>query len=268
MQQYDVALKLLLQASTDLVRQLTSVSVARWLNVEMPQVLSSRVDLLGATAGEALVHIELQSTNDPDMALRMAEYSLRIYRQFKKFPQQIVLYVGEPKLRMDSSLIGPESQFHYTIIDARELDGAVLLASDRVEDNFMAILTRLDDPPGAIRQILARIASMEKHARPDAFEKFLILSGIRRLAHTVTEEAYKMPILNDIMNHEVIGPLIRQGRQEGRQDVLHRQLEKRFGHLPAWVETRLKSLSGADLDDLAVRILDAHRLEELFPQHP
>jgi hypothetical protein len=77
-----------------------------------------------------------------------------------------------------------------------------------------------------------------------------------------------MPILNDIMDHEVIGPLIRQGRQEGRQDVLHRQLEKRFGHLPAWVETHLKSLPGADLDDLAVRILDAHRLEELFPQRP
>jgi hypothetical protein len=88
MQQYDVALKLLLQASTDLMRQLTGVSVARWLNVEMPQVLSSRVDLLGATASEALVHIELQSTNDPDMALRMAEYSLRIYRHSKSSPSK------------------------------------------------------------------------------------------------------------------------------------------------------------------------------------
>ncbi len=57
MQQYDVALKLLLQSSTNLMRQLTGVSVARWLNVETQQVLSSRVDLLGETAGEALVHI-------------------------------------------------------------------------------------------------------------------------------------------------------------------------------------------------------------------
>jgi uncharacterized protein DUF4351 len=261
MQQYDVALKLLLQASTNLMRQLTGVSVARWLNVETPQVLSSRVDLLGETAGEALVHIELQSTNDPDMALRMAEYSLRIYRQFKKFPQQIVLYVGEPKLRMNTNLVGPNSQFHYTLVDVRELDGAVLLASERVEDNFIAILTRLDDPPGAIRQILARIASMEKHARPDALEKFLILSEIRRLAQAVTEEAHKMPILDDIMDHQVFGPLLRQGRQ----DVLRVILQKRFGQLPASVETRLKSLSAPDLDDLAVRILDAHRLEELFP---
>ncbi len=101
MHEYDVALKVLLQAATDsLLRQATGLSVARWLNVEMPQVLSSRVDLLGETADGALVHIELQSTNDPDMALRMAEYSLRIYRQFRRFPKQIVLYVGERKLRM------------------------------------------------------------------------------------------------------------------------------------------------------------------------
>jgi hypothetical protein len=39
MHEYDIALKLLLQASTDsILRQLTGVTVARWLNAEMPQV--------------------------------------------------------------------------------------------------------------------------------------------------------------------------------------------------------------------------------------
>lgn len=151
MQQYDAALKLLLKASTDsLMRQLTGVRVARWLNVETPQVLSSRVDLLGETAEQTLVHIELQSTNDPDMALRMAEYSLRIYRQFKRFPEQIVLYVGERKLRMNARLSGPDWAFGCTLVDARELDGAALLASERVADNFLAILTRLEDRTRAI----------------------------------------------------------------------------------------------------------------------
>jgi hypothetical protein len=51
MHEYDVALKVLLQASTDsLLRQLTGVSVARWLNVEIPEVSNSRADLLGAAA--------------------------------------------------------------------------------------------------------------------------------------------------------------------------------------------------------------------------
>jgi hypothetical protein len=79
MREYDAALKLLLQALTDsTLQQLTGVNVARWLNVEMPQVQTSRVDLLGAAQDDSSVHVELQSTNDPQMALRMAEYMLRI----------------------------------------------------------------------------------------------------------------------------------------------------------------------------------------------
>jgi hypothetical protein len=262
MQKYDAALKLLLQASTDsLMRQLTGVSVVRWLSVEMPQVLSSRVDLLGETPDQALVHIELQSTNDPDMGLRMAEYSLRIYRRFKKFPKQVVLYVGERKLRMNARLSGPDCAFGYTLVDVRELDGAPLLASERVEDNFLAILMRLDDRTQAIRQILGRIAGLEEHARRDALSQFLILSQIRALEETVTKEAHDMPILMDIMDHKVFGPLLR----EGQQKVLRRQLEKRFGPIPARAEERLVKMSGPELDELALNLLDASQLEELFP---
>ncbi|HMF76711.1 MAG TPA: DUF4351 domain-containing protein [Bryobacteraceae bacterium] len=274
MHEYDVALKVLLQASTDLLlRQVTGLSVVRWLNVEMPQVVSSRVDLLGATADGILGHIELQSTNDPDMALRMAEYSLRIYRQFRKFPKQIVLYLGEANLRMQSRLTGPDVAFQYTLLDARDVDGSLLLASDHVEDNLLAILTRLEDRARAIRQILTRIASLEEPARRAAFAQFLIISGMRRLAHAIQEEAQKMPILNDILEHEVIGPAILQGRkegmqegrQEGRKELLRRILEKRFGQIPGWVETRLATLSAAELDELAERVLDASRWGELFP---
>jgi predicted transposase YdaD len=208
----------------------------------------------------------------------MAEYSLRIYRQFKKFPKQIVLYVGEPKLHMNSRLTGPDSAFQYTLIDARELDGAPLLASERIEDNLIAILTKLEDRTGAIRNILERIASLEKPARRDALTQFLIISGMRTLEETIKEEALKMPILNDIMDHKVLGPAILQGRregrqeglqegrQEGKQEVLRRILEKRFGQIPEWVEKRLTGLPAADLDEVGVRILDASTFEDLFPQ--
>jgi hypothetical protein len=146
--------------------------------------------LLGATEDDNLVCIELQSTNDRDMALRMAEYSLRIYLQFGKFPKQIVLYVGQPQLRMSAMLSGPDAAspdfvFRYTLLDIRELDGALLLASTRVEDNLLAILTKLQDQAGAIRQILRRITSLEEPARRAAFAKFLIISRLRQLGQTI-----------------------------------------------------------------------------------
>ncbi len=83
-----------------------------------------------------------------------------------------------------------------------------------------------------------------------------------------------MPILNDIMDHEVIGPAIRkglqQGRQEGRkeasQSILRRLLERRFGALPEWASNRVAETSAAELEEISVRIFDVDGLEQLFPR--
>ena len=81
MQEYDVVLKLLLRGSAKVVLdELAGTTIARWLNVELPEVVNRRVDLLGETADGALIQIELQSSADNTIALRMAEYSLAIYR--------------------------------------------------------------------------------------------------------------------------------------------------------------------------------------------
>ena len=88
MQAYDVALKLLLQGSAALtLRALTGTAVAKWLDVELPKVQNLRLDLLGETVDGGLVHVELQSSNDPAMPLRMAEYCLGVFRLFGRFPR-------------------------------------------------------------------------------------------------------------------------------------------------------------------------------------
>jgi len=140
MQEYDVALKLLLRGSAQLtVRELTGASVETWIDVELPKIQNLRVDLLGETAEGGLVHLELQSSNDSAMALRMAEYSLGIFRLFGRFPHQVLFYVGEPTLRMESELRGPDVFFRYEAVDVRALDGERLLESSAVGDNVIAI---------------------------------------------------------------------------------------------------------------------------------
>lgn len=78
MREYDAALKLLLQAAAgSVLRQLTSHGdIAHWLNAEFKQVQTRRANLLGATGSGHLIHIELQSTNDDHMPIRMAEYAI------------------------------------------------------------------------------------------------------------------------------------------------------------------------------------------------
>src|SRR5215831_665969 len=109
MHDYDATLKVLLKGSAHAtLHQLTGTTIERWLDVELPKVQSPRLDLLGQAHDGSLVHVELQTSNDPDMPLRMAEYCLGVYRQFRKFPRQILLYVGQPKMSMESELRGAD----------------------------------------------------------------------------------------------------------------------------------------------------------------
>src|SRR5450631_228729 len=132
MHEYDTVLKALLQNSQNSIfERITGARIGRWLNVELPEVQQTRVDLLGETADPTrkLVGLELQSTNDPLLPVRMAEYSLRVYRLYSQFPEQYVLYVGDREMRMPSELAGPNHHCKYTIIDIRTIDEETLLNS-------------------------------------------------------------------------------------------------------------------------------------------
>jgi Domain of unknown function (DUF4351) len=273
MHEYDITLKLLLRESAGLaIRELTG-GVTRWLNAELPELQNTRVDLLGETADGSLVHIELQSRNDGKMALRMAEYCLRVYRLFGKIPRQMVLYVGNEALRMEAALPGsPDLSFRYKLIDSRELDGERLLGSLQVGDNVIAILGRLGNRPDAVREILGKLPGLEPDSREFYLRALLILSGLRGLEEVVEEEARKVPVLNDILDHKVLGREFKrgveqgvaQGMQRGEAAMLHRLIEERFGPIPAWAEEQIATRSTVELEELGVRLLKAQSLDALL----
>ncbi len=202
----------------------------------------------------------------------MAEYYLRTYRLFERFPLQILLYVGEDPLRMSAQLNGPDFSFRYRIVDMRDLDGDRLLESESVGDNIIAILGRLRDQQRAVRQVVERIAELGPGEREAALSQLMILSGLRRLEEFVEQEVKRMPLTNDILDHKVLGREYKRGLKEGidlgerRGEVamLRRLIEKRFGSLPAWAEEQLARRSALELEDLGVRVLDATSLEELL----
>src|ERR1700686_425651 len=143
-------------------------------------VYSRQSYALGHTGG-GLVHLELQSGNDATMPLRMAEYCPSVFRLHGTFPSQVLLYVGEAPLRMESELRGPDVWFRYRAIDIRSLDGEKLLEGEGVEDYVIAILARLRDHREAIRKMVQKIAGLESPDRERALGQLLILSGLRHL---------------------------------------------------------------------------------------
>jgi hypothetical protein len=273
MHEYDVALKnILTRPGSSVLAELTGASSLKWLNVEAPKVSNRRVDLLGELADGNLVHIELQSRNERDFPMRMGEYLFGIGRKYRRLPRQVALYVGEARLRMKDRIEGPTAFVRFDLVDIREMDGERLLASAHVGDNVLALLTRLGGQREAVRRILERIAARRPGEREVALAELFIIVGLRRMEDEARREATKMPILNDIMDNKVFGPVLRQGlrqgrvegRVEGQMEILHSQIVKRFGRIPPAVAQRLAALKPVQLKRVGLRLLDAQRIEDLF----
>ena len=163
--------------------------------------------MVGEMADGSLVQVELQSSNDANMALRMAEYALAIYRVFGKFPRQIVLYVGRDRLSMPEILESDSLAFRFRAVDIREMDAAPLLAGGSADESVIAILMRLGDERAAVRRILQRISESEPGQRELALRELIILAGLRELREIIEQEKKAMPIVEDIMDHNILGRL-------------------------------------------------------------
>jgi Domain of unknown function (DUF4351) len=263
MHEYDTILKrLLMRFSPAAAAQLTGFEVRRWLNVELPELRNLRVDLLGETPGGGLFHIELQSRNDPDIARRMLEYALAIYGQYRRRPEQLVLYTGEAPMRMTGRFV--EFGFDCRVADIREFDPEPLLASGSLADNIVTILMRHRDQRAALTRMLGKIAVAGPEERSTALAEVFVLAGLRRLRPLVRKEAETMPILDDILDDGYLGPMIMDARAGEARQIVLRQIEKRFGPLPAWVQTRLDDMQIDEIESAALRLLDAGTLEELL----
>jgi hypothetical protein len=120
------------------------------------------------------------------------------------------------------------------------------------------------DQRAALTRLLGKIAGAGPEERAAALAEIFVLAGLRHLRTVVRKEAENMPILDDILDDDYLGPMVRNARaEEGRQIVL-RQIDKRFGPPPAWVQTRLDGMQIDEIESAALRLLDAGSLEELL----
>ncbi len=240
------------------------------MNPELPQVRAPRADLLAETSVGELLHIEIQSSNDGNMAIRMAEYALATYAKHKRFPVQLLLYVGETTISMKERYDYRKQVHLFSNINAvLWISGNWMAKPARgpyLGDHILAMLTRLSWQRANVKRILQRIAQEPPATRDTAFTQLIILSGLRGIEEIIREEASRMPVLANIEDHKIIGPALREGRRQGAEEVLRTLLSKPCGSAPVWVERRLADLTISELDDLAVRLLDAARLESLFPE--
>ncbi len=186
----------------------------------LPTVLPStelRVDFLARLEDESILHMEFQSFNDTNMPWRMLRYYTAIAEKYKTHNiKQLVVYVGNEKLRMKSSLKIKNLVFKYEILDIRQIDCRVLLESPDPMDRLLACLCKVEDEVYLIEKLIKTMESMNEEERKDYLLKALTLTELRpNLRIRLTEEVKPMPI--------VVRPEdIRLPKKKLRKDILYR----------------------------------------------
>ncbi len=71
-------------------------------------------------------------------------------------------------------------------------------------------------------------------------------------------------IVNDLIDHDLYGPVIRRSREVGARRLVVLLMTEIFGPLPGWVEERLDALTFPELEEIAVRLLKPCALDELL----
>ena len=70
----------------------------------------------------------------------------------------------------------------------------------------------------------------------------------------------QMPILDDILDHKVLGREYKREFLEGELKIIRMQIERRFGPLPNWAEQCIRAMTAAELENLADRVFEVQSL--------
>ncbi len=228
-----------------------------------------------------LGHVEIQSSPDSDLDLRIDRYNLLIeYRERMPVISAVLLLRPEadsPKLtgrRIQQRPNGEKyREFQYHVVRAWEqsvdsiLNGPLAMLP-------LATLTEVPDEqvPGLVEKIEARLSATENVAlanqlRTDA----VILMGLKFSEELINSCPWRTDKMRESTIYQAI---LREGRQEAFQEALEegRALlihlgTKRFGSPTSATTERLNSIHEREqLNQLTERVMDVASWDELLPE--
>jgi hypothetical protein len=226
-----------------------------------------RADYCATIDKNSILHIEFQTSSDPDIPLRMALYWLLMRLTLKPKVQihQYMINVGLDKTenkKQECEIYGQKTGFE--VIDSKSLDPAPFLASGDWNDNVFSLYCGGDENE-KIQKIRERHRQMRPEELYDAERKLLIAAGMRNMLRQVqagvdmrfsSEILAKDPFFAEKLNEKFVKG-IEQGIEQG-VDRGRRQLAVEFildeARAKGWVSLAqiVEAARKADGDDLKI----------------
>ncbi len=138
------------------------------------------MDFLAKLEDESMLHMEFQSFNDTNMPWRMLRYYTAIAEKYQTHNiKQLLVYVGNRKLRMKSRLRLRNLTFSYEMIDIRQIDCKVLLESPDPMDRLLACLCKVEDEAYLIEKLIRTMEGMKEEERKNYLLKAFTPTELR-----------------------------------------------------------------------------------------
>jgi len=179
-------------------------------------------------------------------------------QKYRRRVRQVVLYVGQAKMRMEDHVDLGETRSAYTLMDIREMDARTLMASGRPGDLALAMLA--SGGPERVLEIAKRAGGLRGAERQRVLSQLVLLSGLRRLTARLRMELKTMGITTDFTKNEFVQEAIRDDRAK----MIRGLLVTKFGKLPKWVDERLEEATSVQIERWSKKILTAETLEGLL----
>ncbi len=232
------------------VQILTGQKGTKILDNTFPAVKERKADLILELEDGSIFHLELQTKNDKNMTFRMLEYYLLLKQRYRnKSVKQMVLFVGDGKPNMETTIKTDSLSFSYRLKDIKTIECKELLESDSLEDKILAVLCDVKDFEKYIKTVVEELMKLPEKERADYIVKLLIaldyrpklkvklktMMEERKMPITITEEMAKKDPFYDLG--------FKKGKQEGLQEGLQVSIKNLYINLKLSVKEIAKGLN-------------------------
>ena len=240
--------------------QTTEVEVLK-TELSLEPIRADSVTLLQTS--NQILHLEFQTLPvlEPPLPLRMIDYWLRLYRQYRCPIEQVVIFLKSTtsEAAFINEFTAANTWHRYLVIRLWEQDPAPLLADNALLP--LAALARADSPRSLLEQVATQVARIEAvQERQNLAASVEILAGLR-FEQNLINQLFREDIMKEsVIYQQILQEGVRQGQQLGRQEgeasLTIRLLESRFGTIDTTTLEQIRNLPSDRLEQLAIALLD------------
>ncbi|HLK56355.1 MAG TPA: DUF4351 domain-containing protein [Chthonomonadaceae bacterium] len=221
-----------------------------------------------------LVHVENQASSKANFPKRMFAYFARLHEKHDLPIYPVVIFSFDKPLRQKPhryEVAFPDKtvlQFDYTVIQLNRLPWRDFV--NKLNPVAAALMAKMKIEPIDRPKVLIQCARMLATLKLDAARSELIWTFAESYLKLTAEETQQyerefaqLDPKEQETTMELISSFRREGRHEGKETLVVRQMRKRFGAISPEITKRLDALSSDELDQLGEDLLDFTSIVDL-----